>query len=100
MSQTLYNDPFDRPTLVKSALGVQGVESHTAMYYAPATALGVTLDKNDVLTAKDQNTTDDAALRSWMRTDGLGRTVKTLTRDPQGDVAARTIYDGLGRVKA
>src|SRR5205807_10485086 len=43
ISQTIYNDPFDRPTQVKSTLGVAGVESHAVMYYAPATAFGITL---------------------------------------------------------
>jgi hypothetical protein len=40
IAQTTYNDPFNRPTLVKSALGVSAVETHAAMYYAPATAYG------------------------------------------------------------
>ena len=33
--QTIYNDPFNRPTLVKSALGISGVESHSVMCYVP-----------------------------------------------------------------
>src|SRR5258708_3382137 len=51
ITQTFYEDPFARPTLIKSALGIAGVESHTAMYYAPTTAFGITLSNDDVLTA-------------------------------------------------
>ena len=44
ITQTIYNDPFNRPTLVKSALGISGIESHAVMYYAPATTpFGITL---------------------------------------------------------
>lgn len=99
ISQMLYNDPFDRPTLVKSALGISGVESHAAMYYAPTTAFGISLTNNDVLTAKDQTSLDDATLRSWTRTDGFGRTVEAWSRDPQGDVKVVSILDALGRTK-
>ena len=99
VTQTIYNDPFNRPTLVKAAVGVTGVETHTAMYYAPTTAFGITLSKNDTLTVSDLNTMDDASLRSWTVTDGFGRTTEGWTRDPQGDVKVITIYDGLGRAK-
>ncbi|HEX6718014.1 MAG TPA: RHS repeat-associated core domain-containing protein [Pyrinomonadaceae bacterium] len=99
VTQTIYNDPFDRPTLIKSALGLSGIESHTKMYYAPATSFGITLANNDVLTAKDQTTLDDANLRSWIVTDGFGRTTQAWTRDPQGDVKVVTIYDALSRTK-
>lgn len=99
VTQTVYDDPFDRPTLVKSALGVAGVESHAAMYYAPATAFGVTLSGADVMTVRDQNALDDAALRSWTRADGFGRAVLSETLDPQGDVFTKTVYDGLGRAR-
>ena len=99
ITQTFYNDPFNRPTLVKAALGVSGVEAHAAMFYAPATIYGVTLASNDMLTAKDQTTWDDAVLRSWTKTDGFGRTAEAWSRDPQGDVKVHTIYDGLGRSK-
>jgi RHS repeat-associated protein len=67
------------------------------MYYAPGTALGITLTNNDVLTASDQNTLDDKLLLSWTRTDGFGRTVEAWSRDPQGDDQVVTIYDALGR---
>lgn len=97
VTQTLYQDAFDRPTLVKSALGVSGVESHSRMYYAPATAHGVTLAGNDVLTATDLAALDDAKLRNWTQTDGYGRTVESWREDPQGDVKVETIYDALGR---
>ena len=97
ISQTIYNDPFNRPTLIKSALGVSGIENHAAMFYAPGTAFGITLARNDILTVKDQNTLDDAALRSWTVTDGFGRTKETWSRDPQGDVKVVTNYDALGR---
>lgn len=99
VTQTIYNDPFDRPTLVKSALGVAGVETHTVMYYAPITVFGITLTRGDVLTASDQTTVDDAMLRSWIVTDGFGRTTESWKRDPQGDVRVITNYDALGRVK-
>ena len=99
ITQTFYNDPFDRPTQVKAALGINGVESHAAMYYAPSTTpQGITLTNNDVLTAKDQTNLDDLTLRSWTRTDGFGRTVESWSRDPQGDDEVATIYDPLGRV--
>jgi YD repeat-containing protein len=96
ITQSLYNDPFNRPTLVKSALGT-AIENHTAMYYAPATALGMTLANNDVLTAKDLNSTGDGLLRSWSRTDGFGRARESWTADAVGDVVVETGYDGLGR---
>ena len=99
VTQTLYNDPFNRPTQVNAALGVAGVETHTKNYYAPATVLGITLGRNDMLTASDQNTLDDGNLRSWTVTDGFGRTTESWKRDPQGDVKVATIYDALGRVK-
>jgi RHS repeat-associated protein len=97
VTQTIYADAFNRPTLVKSALGISGVESHSRMYYAPATAHGITLSGNDVLTAADLATLDDEKLRSWTHTDGLGRTIESWKHDPQGDVKVETIYDGLGR---
>jgi RHS repeat-associated protein len=98
ISQTIYDDPFNRPTLVKEALGLVGLETRTAMYYAPTTVFGVTLSKNDVLTARDQNNPGDANLRSWSITDGFGRTKENWTRDLQGDVKVEVGYDGLGRV--
>jgi RHS repeat-associated protein len=109
ITQTIYNDPFDRPTLIKVGLGATSgtppvsIESHTAMYYAgapvqPPAAYGVTLTNNDVLTAKDQVSLDDGSLRSWTHTDGFGRTVESWTRDPQGNVHAVSTYDGMGRV--
>jgi hypothetical protein len=73
------------------------VETHAAMYYAPATAYGITLAKNDVLTVSDQSSLDDAVLRAWTRTDGFGRTIESWKGDPQGDVKIAMIYDGLGR---
>ncbi|MBC8028532.1 MAG: RHS repeat-associated core domain-containing protein [Pyrinomonadaceae bacterium] len=97
ITQTYYNDPLNRPTLVKSALGVAGVENHTSVFYAPATVFGITLAKNDVLTVKDQAAVGDAVLRSWTVTDGFGRTKESWSRDPQGDVKAITNYDALGR---
>ena len=100
VTQTIYNDAFNRPTLVKSALGVSGVESHAAMYYAPVTTpFGIILTNNDVLTATDQATPDDSVLRSWTKTDGFGRAVEAWSKDPQGDVKVATIYDALGRAQ-
>ncbi len=99
VTQTLYNDAFNRPTQVKSALGVTGVESHAAMFYPPATACGITLVKNDVLTVSDQTTLDDAVLCSWTRTDGFGRPTESWKRDPQGDTKVIANYDGLGRAR-
>jgi Tfp pilus assembly major pilin PilA len=99
VTQTIYNDPFDRPTQTKSALGISGVESHTTIYYAPSTVFGNTLAKNDVLTVSDLNAIGDASIRSWTVTDGFSRTTEAWRRDPQGDVKAVTVYDGLGRGK-
>lgn len=99
--QTIYDDPFNRPTLVKSALGIAGVERHAITYYAPAsTPIGITLARNDSLTATDQTTLDDGKLRSWTVTDGFGRTKEAWTRDPQGNVKVTTTFDALGRSKA
>ena len=97
ITQNIYNDPFDRPTLVKSALGITGVETHSATYYAPAVVFGITLSKSDVLTATDQTTMGDAALRSWTVTDGFGSAVESWEHDPEGDVKVITNYDALGR---
>jgi len=99
VTQTLYNDPFNRPTQVKSALGITGVESHVSTYYAPATVFGITLAKNDTLTASDLNTVDDGSIRSWTITDGFGRAIEAWKRYPEADVKVITTYDGLGRVK-
>jgi RHS repeat-associated protein len=97
VTQTIYNDPFNRPTLVKSALGVSGIESHVSMYYAPVTVFGVTLTNNDILTAADLNTIDDQSIRSWTVTDGFGRTREAWKLDPLGNVKVVMSYDGLGR---
>jgi len=100
ITQTIYNDKFNRPTWVKSALGISGIESHVKIFYAPATTpFGITLSKNDVLTAEDQTALGDGNLRSWTVTDGYGRTKEGWTRDPQGNVKVATIYDALGRTK-
>ena len=99
VTQTIYNDPFNRPTQVKAALGVTGVESHVSTYYAPATVFGITLARNDVLTTSDLDNIDDASIRSWTVTDGFGRTTEAWKRDPQGDVKVITVYDSLNRVK-
>ena len=99
VTQTIYNDPFNRPTQVKSALGVTGVEAHVSTYYAPATVFGITLAKNDVLTAADLNTVDDQSIRSWTVTDGFGRTTEAWKLDPLGNVKVVMSYDGLGRGK-
>ena len=96
ITQTIYNDAFDRPTQIKAALGTT-LENHTAMYYAPQTNPFVTLTSNDVLIAKDQASIDDRTLRSWTHTDGFGRTFESWTSDPQGNVKVATVYDGLGR---
>jgi RHS repeat-associated protein len=97
ITQTFYNDAFDRPTQIKAALGTN-LENHTAMYYAPQTnPFSITLTSNDVLSAKDQASIDDRTLRSWTHTDGFGRTFESWTSDPQGDVKVVTGYDGLGR---
>src|SRR5262249_46958443 len=42
ITQTFYNDNFDRPTEVIAALG-KTTETHARMYYAPTTANGVSL---------------------------------------------------------
>ena len=100
ITQTIYNDAFNRPTQVIAALGISGVQSRTLMYYAPVvTPFGITLARNDVLTARDQTVFTDSELRSWTVTDGFGRTKESWSRDPQGDVKVSTIYDALGRAK-
>jgi RHS repeat-associated protein len=99
ITKTEYNDPFDRPTKTTNAKGVTGVETQTAMYYAPqSNPYGVTLANNDMLTAKDRDASGDGILRSWTVTDGFGRTIESWTRHPQGDVKVTTVYDGLGHV--
>lgn len=104
ITQTIYNDPFDRPTQIRGGMcaSCSSVETHTAIYYAglsPLTVFGVTLTNNDVLTAKDQVGIDDGNFRSWTHTDGFGRTTESWAADPQGDVKVVTTYDGLGRAK-
>jgi YD repeat-containing protein len=98
ITKTEYNDSFNRPTRVISAKSVTGVETQTAMYYAPQTIYGIALDKNDMMTVKDRDASGDALLRSWTHTDGFGRTIESWTRHPQGDIKVSTIYDPLGRV--
>ena len=100
VTQTIYNDPFDRPTQVIAALGISGEQNRTLMYYAPAvTPFGITLAANDVLTARDQSVFTDSELRSWTVTDGFGRSKESWTRDPQGDVKVVTTYDAVGRTR-
>jgi YD repeat-containing protein len=100
VTKTEYNDVFNRPTRVTAAKGVAGAETQTAMYYAPqSNPYGVTLAKNDVLTAKDRDGAGDGILRAWTVTDGFGRASESWTRHPQGDVKVSTIYDALGRAK-
>jgi RHS repeat-associated protein len=100
VAKTEYNDPFNRPTKIINAKGVTGVETQTAMYYAPqSNPYGVTLARNDVLTARDRDASGDGILRAWTVTDGFGRTTESWMRDPQGDVKVTTVYDGLGRVR-
>jgi RHS repeat-associated protein len=98
ITQTFYNDSFDRPTQIKVALGTT-LENHTAMYYAPQTNPFVTLTSNDVLTAKDQASINDGHILSWNHTDGFGRTIQGFSHDLQGDIQVATTYDGMGRVK-
>ena len=99
VAKTEYNDPFNRPTKIINAKGVTGAETQTAMYYAPqSNPYGVTLARNDVLTARDRDASGDGILRAWTVTDGFGRTTESWARDPQGDVKITTVYDGLGRV--
>jgi len=99
ITQTIYDDLFDRPTQIKSAINTTA-ETHARIYYAPSTTeFGITLSNNDVLTAKDQNNLDDKTLRSWTRTDGFGRTVEVWSRDPQGDVKMSSVFDSVGRTK-
>ncbi|HEY5883209.1 MAG TPA: hypothetical protein VIT88_00895, partial [Pyrinomonadaceae bacterium] len=99
VTQTIYNDPFNRPTLVKSALGISGVESHSVMCYAPGASPCDTISNNETLIATDQTTLADRNLRSWTVTDGFGRTKEAWQSDPQGNVKATMIYDALGRTK-
>ena len=95
ITQTLYNDLFDRPTQIKSGLGAT-VENHTTIYYAPTSVFGVTLANNDVLTAKDQVGIDDGNLRSWTKTDGFGRTIEGWSEVRKASQGA-TSYDGTPR---
>src|SRR5258708_16142435 len=99
ISQTIYDDPFNRPTMVKSALGIAGMETHAATFYAPATAYGLILSNNDVLRVVDQSSLDDAVLRSWTHTDGFGRPFESCRRHPPVAVKVATIYDALSRVE-
>src|SRR6266545_2511688 len=99
ITKTEYNDPINRPTRIINAKGVTGVETQTAIYYAPqSNPYGVALARNEVLTAKDRDAAGDGILRSWTVTDGFGRTIEGWTRHPQGDVKVTTVYDGMGRV--
>lgn len=101
VSQTIYDDPFNRPTWTKAALGTPQ-EIHSKMYYAgatPVTYYGITLTKNDVLSVSDFQTANDAGIRSWTKTDGYGRTIEGWKYDTAGDVKTNTIYDAIGRTK-
>jgi RHS repeat-associated protein len=97
ITQTFYNDPFNRPTLNKAAVGISGVETHTAFYYAPTTRFGITLSNDDTLSAKDQTSVDDATLLSWTHTDGFGRVIENWLHDSQSDIKTATGYDALSR---
>src|SRR5262249_59572449 len=72
ITKTEYNDPINRPTRIINAKGVTGVETQTAIYYAPqSNPYGVTLARNHVLTAKYRAASADGSLPSRIGTDGL-----------------------------
>lgn len=101
VTQTIYNDAFNRPTLVKTAVGTP-FERHAANYYAQAiaqTIYGVTLERGDALTTTDLFAVDDGLAKSWVKTDGFGRTLEAWSKSSDGDLKAQTVYDGLGRAK-
>src|SRR5262249_61180464 len=87
IKKTEYNDPINRPTRIINAKGVTGVETQTAIYYAPqSNPYGVTLARNDVLTAKDRDAAGDGLLRSWTGTHGVGPPIPGWGRPPQGQL--------------
>ena len=85
-----YSDALDRPTQVRRAVGVSGVENQTTFAYDDAT--------RTVTTTSDLNNNNDNALVGKVLYDGLGRT--TETRQYEGGtnyIATQTQYDALGR---
>lgn len=75
-----FNDPFNRPTKVKSAFGVTGVESHTAMYYAPATVFGITLTNNDVRASELRDCTRNTSVQLALQSNSTNNWVQCLHR--------------------
>ncbi|HLA13310.1 MAG TPA: hypothetical protein VJ023_22200, partial [Pyrinomonadaceae bacterium] len=84
-----YNDPLDRPTQIRRAVGTAAA-SQTAFAYD---------DTNRVVTSSsDLNANNDNLLTGKTFYDGLGRT--TETRQHEGGtnyIAVQTQYDSLGR---
>jgi hypothetical protein len=94
VTKTVYNDPFDRPTLVNYALGT-AIQNETSAIYAPTSKLS----GNDSIILRDKDNLHDGYLQTFIHTDGLGRTIKEWTlNDPEGNVEVETRYDALGRV--
>ncbi len=94
VTKTVYNDPFDRPTLVTSALNTS-IQNNAITYYAPSSGM----TGNDTAVSRDQVGFNDGLLQTFTHTDGLGRTIQEWTfDDPEGNVEIETIYDALGRI--
>lgn len=84
---TEYNDPLDRPT-----------RNYGANLTAPESQVeyGDTVGSLFVKTKKQLDATNwDESTKYF---DGLGRTIKAVAKDTQGEVIVETHYDGMGRV--
>lgn len=80
-----YNDPLDRVT------GMQLPNGGNTYYSYP--------NPTTVVTQQDQGTSGDAALKSQILYDGLGRAVESDTFESSSQyIAITTTYDALGRV--
>jgi RHS repeat-associated protein len=85
-----YGDALDRPTQVRRAIGVLGVENQTTFAYDDAT--------RTVTTTSDLTGNNDNALVGKVLYDGLGRTSEA--RQYEGGtnyIATQTQYDAMGR---
>ncbi len=85
-----YNDPLDRPTQIKRAVGTS-VENQTTFAYDDVA--------NTITTTSDLNTNNDNVLLSKVLHDGLGRTVENRAYEGGTNyIATQREYDSMGRV--
>jgi RHS repeat-associated protein len=84
-----FNDPLDRPTLIRRALGTSA-ENQTIFGYDDST--------RTITTFNDRDASGDSLLVNTSLYDQMGRTIETRQYEAGGNfIATQTQYDALGR---